>query len=192
MKKIKKLLAVMLVISSLMCIFCSCSAKVDEAEVLEAFKAQYELSYKLNEYIWGSGLPVGEINENVTLNPYYVMVSEEAEYRTKAEFLAAINQVYVSDFVTNEIETRLFVGSDDDKIPQRYSEMEGYLSINVRDKGNDDVGEGKFLPDTARVKRAKGNTVVLTVTYLRDGIEKEYDIMMRRDGEEWKFESPTY
>ena len=38
MKKSKKLLALMLLISALMGIFCSCAAKVDEAVVLAEFK----------------------------------------------------------------------------------------------------------------------------------------------------------
>ena len=194
MKKIKKLLTVIIVISSLLCAVCSCNSGSDrmEAELLAEFKEKYELSYRLNEYIWGSGLPAGEIDEGVTLNPYYVTVSEQAEYRTKAEFVADINKVYVSDFVSDEIETLLFVGYKDDGIHPRYGEIDGNISINVRDKGNENIGVGKFLTETARVKSIRGGTAVFTVTYLRDGVQKDYDIMMRLDGEGWKFESPTY
>lgn len=194
MRKKQRLFAVILVVSVVFSVFCSCnkaSAEM-EAELLAEFKEKYELSYRLNEYIWGSGLPAGEIDSGVTLNPYYVTVSEQAEYRTKSEFVADINKVYVSDFVSDEIETLLFIGYKDDGIHPRYGEIDGYISINVRDKGNSNIGEGKFLTETARVKKIRGNTAVLTVTYLRDGVEKDYDIMMRLDGEEWKFESPTY
>ena len=147
----------------------------------------------LNEYIWGDGLPASEYNaENISTESYYVTVSNDAEFKSKADFIAALNSVYVSDFVSGEIDQLLFTGYGDDGPAPRYGEINGFLSINVLGKGNDNVGVGKFLPDTARVKKATGSTVIFTVTYETNGKTKDYDLMMRLDGDEWKFEAPTY
>ena len=193
MKKIKVIaLFVLLTILAGM-LLGSCSSPYTEEYLIEVFKEKYERSYVLNEYIWGDGLPASEYNaENITTESYYVTVSNDAEFKSKADFIAALNSVYVSDFVSGEIDQLLFTGYGDDGPAPRYGEINGFLSINVLEKGNANVGVGKFLPDTARVKKATGSTVIFTVTYETNGKTKDYDLMMRLDGDEWKFEAPTY
>ena len=193
MKKIKVIALVMLLTVLAGTLLGSCSSPYTEEYLIEVFKEKYERSYVLNEYIWGDGLPASEYNaENITTESYYVTVSNDAEFKSKAEFIAALNNVYVSDFVSGEIDQLLFTGYGDDGPDPRYGEINGFLSINVLGKGNDNVGVGKFLPDTARVKKATGSTVIFTVTYETNGKTKDYDLMMRLDGDEWKFEAPTY
>ena len=193
MKKIKVIALVMLLTVLAGTLLGSCSSPYTEEYLIEVFKEKYERSYVLNEYIWGDGLPASEYNaENITTESYYVTVSNDAEFKSKAEFIAALNSVYVSDFVSGEIDQLLFTGYGDDGPDPRYGEINGFLSINVLGKGNDNVGVGKFLPDTARVKKATGSTVIFTVTYETNGKTKDYDLMMRLDGDEWKFEAPTY
>ena len=193
MKKIKviALFALLTILAGML--LGSCSSPYTEEYLIEVFKEKYERSYVLNEYIWGDGLPASEYNaENITTESYYVTVSNDAEFKSKADFIAALNSVYVSDFVSGEIDQLLFTGYGDDGPDPRYGEINGFLSINVLGKGNDNVGVGKFLPDTARVKKATGSTVIFTVTYETNGKTKDYDLMMRLDGDEWKFEAPTY
>ena len=193
MKKIKVIALVMLLTVLAGTLLGSCSSPYTEEYLIEVFKEKYERSYVLNEYIWGDGLPASEYNsENITTESYYVTVSNDAEFKSKADFIAALNSVYVSDFVSGEIDQLLFTGYGDDGPAPRYGEINGFLSINVLGKGNDNVGVGKFLPDTARVKKATGSTVIFTVTYETNGKTKDYDLMMRLDGDEWKFEAPTY
>ena len=193
MKKIKVIALVMLLTVLAGTLLGSCSSPYTEEYLIEVFKEKYERSYVLNEYIWGDGLPASEYNaENITTESYYVTVSNDAEFKSKADFIAALNSVYVSDFVSGEIDQLLFTGYGDDGPDPRYGEINGFLSINVLGKGNDNVGVGKFLPDTARVKKATGSTVIFTVTYETNGKTKDYDLMMRLDGDEWKFEAPTY
>ena len=193
MKKIKVIALVMLLTILAGTLLGSCSSPYTEEYLIEVFKEKYERSYVLNEYIWGDGLPASEYNaENITTESYYVTVSNDAEFKSKADFIAALNSVYVSDFVSGEIDQLLFTGYGDDGPAPRYGEINGFLSINVLGKGNDNVGVGKFLPDTARVKKATGSTVIFTVTYETNGKTKDYDLMMRLDGDEWKFEAPTY
>ena len=193
MKKIKVIALVMLLTVLAGTLLGSCSSPYTDEYLIEVFKEKYERSYVLNEYIWGDGLPASEYNaENITTESYYVTVSNDAEFKSKADFIAALNSVYVSDFVSGEIDQLLFTGYGDDGPDPRYGEINGFLSINVLGKGNDNVGVGKFLPDTARVKKATGSTVIFTVTYETNGKTKDYDLMMRLDGDEWKFEAPTY
>ena len=193
MKKIKVIALVMLLTVLAGTLLGSCSSPYTEEYLIEVFKEKYERSYVLNEYIWGDGLPASEYNaENISTESYYVTVSNDAEFKSKADFIAALNSVYVSDFVSGEIDQLLFTGYGDDGPAPRYGEINGFLSINVLGKGNDNVGVGKFLPDTARVKKATGSTVIFTVTYETNGKTKDYDLMMRLDGDEWKFEAPTY
>ena len=193
MKKIKVIALITLLVILVSAVLGSCSSPYTDEYLIQVFKEKYERSYVLNEYIWGDGLPASEYNaENISTESYYVTVSNDAEFKSKADFIAALNSVYVSDFVSGEIDQLLFTGYGDDGPAPRYGEINGFLSINVLGKGNDNVGVGKFLPDTARVKKATGSTVIFTVTYETNGKTKDYDLMMRLDGDEWKFEAPTY
>ena len=192
----RRVLAIVLIIATVMAAgasFISCSSAQSDEELIAIFKEKYERSYILNEYIWGDGIAPGEYDpEAVKLDAYYVTVAEDAEYTTKVEFIEAIKSVYVSDYVSGEINQLLFAGYGDDGPDPRYGEINGKLSINVNDKGNANIGGGKFLPETARVKKARGSVVVFTVTYERDGKQNDYDLMMRLEGDTWKFEAPTY
>ena len=193
MKKIKVIALITLLVLLVSAVLVSCSSPYTDEYLIQVFKEKYERSYVLNEYIWGDGLPASEYNaENISTESYYVTVSNDAEFKSKADFIAALNSVYVSDFVSGEIDQLLFTGYGDEGPAPRYGEINGFLSINVLGKGNDNVGVGKFLPDTARVKKATGSTVIFTVTYETNGKTKDYDLMMRLDGDEWKFEAPTY
>ena len=193
MKKIKVTALLMLITVLVGLVLVSCSSPYSEEYLLEVFKEKYARSYVLNEYIWGDGIPASEHStENITTDSYYVTVSNDSEFKSKAAFIEALNSVYVSDFVSGEIDQLLFTGYGEDGPAPRYGEIDGFLSINVLDKGNENVGIGKFLPETARVKKATGSTVIFTVTYESNGKTKDYDLMMRLDGEEWKFEAPTY
>ena len=192
----KKIVSVILVIAAVMALgasLVSCSSPYSDEELISIFKTQYEKSFVLNEYIWGDGIPSIEYDpESIKLDYYYVEVANDAEYTTKISFIEAIKSVYVSDFVSGEIDQLLFTGYGDDGPEPRYGEINGRLSINVLDNGNVNIGGGRFLPKTARVKKARGSVVVFTVTYERDGNKNDYDLMMRLEDGVWKFEAPTY
>ena len=192
----KRILSIILLIATVMTVgasLTSCSSPYSDEELIGVFKEKYESSYVINEYIWGEGIAPGEYDpEGIKLDVYYVAVAENAEYATKIEFIEAIKSVYVSDFVSGEINQLLFTGYGEDGPDPRYGEIDGRLSINVLDSGNANIGGGKFLPETARVKKARGSVVVFTVTYERDGVKNDYDLMMRLEDGEWKFEAPTY
>ena len=192
----KKIVSVILVIAAVMALgasLVSCSSPYSDEELISIFKTQYEKSFVLNEYIWGDGIPSIEYDpESIKLDYYYVEVANDAEYTTKISFIEAIKSVYVSDFVSGEINQLLFTGYGDDGPEPRYGEINGRLSINVLDNGNVNIGGGRFLPETARVKKARGSVVVFTVTYERDGNKNDYDLMMRLEDGVWKFEAPTY
>lgn len=192
----KRILSIILLIATVMTVgasLTSCSSPYSDEELIEVFKEKYESSYVINEYIWGEGIAPGEYDpEGIKLDVYYVAVAENAEYATKIEFIEAIKSVYVSDFVSGEINQLLFTGYGEDGPDPRYGEIDGRLSINVLDSGNANIGGGKFLTETARVKKARGSVVVFTVTYERDGVKNDYDLMMRLEDGEWKFEAPTY
>ena len=192
----KRILSIILLIATVMTVgasLTSCSSPYSDEELIEVFKKKYESSYVINEYIWGEGIAPGEYDpEGIKLDVYYVAVAEDAAYATKIEFIEAIKSVYVSDFVSGEINQLLFTGYGEDGPDPRYGEIDGRLSINVLDSGNANIGGGKFLTETARVKKARGSVVVFTVTYERDGVKNDYDLMMRLEDGVWKFEAPTY
>ena len=189
---LKRITALLIMLITVFCSFSlsACSSELTDDELIDIFKKKYDEAYSLNEYIWGDGLPTVEYDASVTVDPYYVEVSEQAEYQTKAELIAAINSVYVSDLASGEITELLFTGYGEDEPAPLYSEKDGKLTVNVKAKGFDLVG--KFLTETAVVKKARGNTFVVTVTYEREGKSFEDDIMMRREGDTWKFEAPVY
>ena len=192
----KKIISVILIVATVMALgasLASCSSPYTDEELIAIFKTQYEKSFVINEYVWGEGIPTIEYDpESIKLEAYYVEVANDAEYTTKKSFIEAIKSVYVSDFVSGEINQLLFTGYGDDGPDPRYGEINGRLSINVLDNGNENIGGGKFLPDTARVKKARGSVAVFTVTYERDGVKNDYDLMMRLEDGQWKFEAPTY
>ena len=192
----KRILSIILLIATVITVgasLTSCSSPYSDEELIEVFKEKYESSYVINEYIWGEGIAPGEYDpEGIKLDVYYVAVAENAAYATKIEFIEAIKSVYVSDFVSGEINQLLFTGYGEDGPDPRYGEIDGRLSINVLDSGNANIGGGKFLTETARVKKARGSVVVFTVTYERDGVKNDYDLMMRLEDGVWKFEAPTY
>ena len=192
----KKIISVILIMATVMALGVSltaCSSPYTDEELIAVFKTQYEKSFVINEYVWGKGIAPSEYDsEGINLDSYYVTVADGAEYTTKISFIEAIKSVYVSDFVSGEINQLLFTGYGDDGPEPRYGEINGILSINVLDQGNENIGGGRFLPDTARVKKARGSVAVFTVTYERDGVKNDYDLMMRLEDGQWKFEAPTY
>jgi len=195
-KIMKKLIALLLITATALMlgsVMISCSVKYNDEELIGIFKEKYEKTVVLNEYIWGDGLKPAEYEpDEVKLDAYYVLVDESAAYTTKEAFIDAIKEVYVSDFVSDEINQLLFIGYGDKGPEPRYGEINGKLSINVKDTGNENIGVGRFLPETARVKKARGSVVVFTVTYEREGKQTEHDLMMRLEEGEWRFEAPTY
>ena len=135
----KKIVSVILVIAAVMALgasLVSCSSPYSDEELISIFKTQYEKSFVLNEYIWGDGIPSIEYDpESIKLDYYYVEVANDAEYTTKISFIEAIKSVYVSDYVSGEINQLLFTGYGDDGPEPRYGEINGRLSINVLDNG---------------------------------------------------------
>ena len=163
---------------------------MSDEEMVAIFKERYGAAYSLNEYIWGKGIEPGEYDSSTPLNPYYVKVKDEVPYRTKAELKAAIADVYVSDLVEGEIRELLFTGYGDNGPEPRYSEADGVLTVDVKHKGFDLVG--KFLPETAKVKRSTATTIVFDVIYERDGKQWEESVMMKLEDGVWRFEAPMY
>ena len=190
MKKIKIVALLIAMLCVLCCALVSCSSPLSDEELIAVFKETYKEAVVLNEYIWGKGIEPLEYDGNVSITPYYVAVSSESPYKTVDEFKSAIQGIYVSDLTDGEISEMLFVGYGDDGPKPRYSETDGVLTVDVKYDGFDLLG--RFDPETARVKRARGNTVVFTVTYTREGKSWDEDVMMRLEGETWKFEAPTY
>lgn len=195
-KKRKLIRVAALVVSlSLLSLFglTSCGKKLTEEEILGIFTEKYQASVLLNEYIFGKGLPISsESGESDGEGALYIEVSEEAEYRTKEAFIAAINSVYSSDYVAETVMPKLFDGfGDDSDIPPRYAEKNGILTKNVKDSGY--TLSGSFDTSTATVKRLTASTVRIKAQYIAgDGATKEFELMLLLENGEWKFNGPTY
>lgn len=169
----------------------SCNGGDGEA-ALAAFKTLYPESVKINEYVFGKGLPYdGEYDIDSLSSPYYVEVSEDSPYRTRAELEAAVLSVYSKGYYNN-IRQSLFDGyGDGSDAKPRYKEVDGVLKIDITNKGYSI--NGVFDAETATVKDASSADAVIAAIYSAEGqTPREYELTLVLEGGEWRFDAPTY
>lgn len=182
-------LLVLLVIAVTSTVFTACD-KPDEAGVLEAFKALYEKSVTVNEYVYGAGLPSDTPWDEKT-TPQYENLSSEAPYKTRAELEKAILEVYSADYYNDAMLYSLFSGyGESSKLSARYSEKDGALKVNVADKGRD--VSGRFDMNTLSIVELSYDRAVISATYTKGETVKTYELSMVMTENGWRFDIPTY
>lgn len=169
-----------------------CASEADKAEVLAAFKELYEKSIEINDYIFGEGLPVTEsFDSDDVKSPYYVAVSENAEYRTREELEAAVLEVYSSEYYESALKAALFEGYADGSGPDpRYITDGSVFKTDAGNKGADT--SGRFDPETAEIVDISASSASVRATYTRAGTVAEYTLSMVRTENGWRFNVPTY
>lgn len=169
----------------------SCNGGDGEA-ALAAFKTLYAESVKINEYVFGAGLPYdGEYDLESLSSPYYVEVSEGSPYKTKAELEAAVLSVYSKGYYNN-IRQSLFDGyGEDSDVKPRYKEVGGVLKIDITNTGY--KISGVFDTENATVKDVSSSDAIISAIYSVEGQnQKEYELTLVLENGEWRFDAPTY
>ncbi len=183
------IILLVLLVFTVTAVFSACG-KPDEAEVLEAFKALYERSVVINEYIYGAGL-ASDTPWDGSTDPQYEELSGEAPYKTRAELEKAILEVYSGDYYNDAMVYSLFSGySENQELSARYSEKNGVLTVNVADKGRD--VSGRFDMNTAVIVELSYEHAVISATYTKGESVSTYELSMVMTQNGWRFDIPTY
>ena len=185
----KRLVSVLMLLVIAVTVLSACG-KPDETEVLEAFKALYEKSVTVNEYVYGNGLPSDTAWDEQT-SPQYEAVSESSPYKTRAELEKAILEVYSAEYYNEAIVYSLFSGyGESSKKASRYSEGSGAFKVNVADKGRD--VSGRFDMNTAVIVELSYEHAVISATYTKGDSVNTYKLSMVMTENGWRFDIPTF
>lgn len=192
MKKIITLLLVILMIVPSVIMLTQCTSKPDEAEVMAAFKELYEKSVKINEYVFGKGLPVdGDFDKDDIKSPYYVAVSADAEYKSMQELEAAVLEVYSSGYYEDALKGALFDGFEGvSDVKPKYTTDGGIFKVDAAGKAADT--SGRFDVESARIVKLSAGFASIKATYTRGSTVAEYTLTMALTEQGWRFDAPTY
>lgn len=155
---------------------------------------------KVNEIIWGEGLPVAEgqdgIIESVT-GPQYRLVDSSCGYSNTEDIAKAVAEVYSTSYIENDLNKILFEGDTEDvrfMLYQRYKNNDdGNLIINIVQKENEYVGQNKIDPSTVKVTGVNFDEVYLSVEQtLFDGSTAEIKLTLVKEKSGWRLNDPTY
>ncbi len=185
------LLSVLIVIVMIMTAFSACKAETpDEESVLKAFSELYEKSIEINEYVYGSGMK-SDAEWDGTTSPKYADLSDDAPYKTRAEFEAAVLSVYSKAFYEESIVYVLFTGyTETGKISPRYSESGGVLKVDISNSGKELTG--RFDTSQAEIVKLSSTSATIRAPYTRDGSTKYYELPMVMTENGWRFDNITY
>ncbi len=180
MKKRSRIFALILAI--ICCFSVYGCARPSENDLLSAYSALYDKAKAVNAIIYGAGLPyVGEYDTEELDSPYFVEVSPDSPYKSRAEIEQAVLAVYSEEFYQNTLAAVLFDGSVPDEngimgITPRYKESGGVLyvdvtynqSIKLLDSSVSEAKAVKIKRKSAELKvprsGAKDKTVYLVLT----------------------------
>lgn len=196
----KRILATVLLLFVLMgsvpALLVGCAELPDEETVLSEFKALYERSLEINDYVFGAGLPAESYDEDEEADlktARYITVASDAKYRTKDDFKAAILTVYSEDYYKDALENLLFSGYDaSTSISARYKVSGGELQIDVNNEGKKTTG--RFDLSTAYVSKITSTFVTIKADYTDPDGRKipACAISMVKTESGWRFDAPSY
>ncbi len=161
-----------------------------EDDVIAALYAELvPKSYEVNDIVYGAGLPHDEGRPH---DAVYSYLTADCAYKTPADIEALIREVYTTEYADEIVKVCLTGYSHaGDMVAARYLEYEGELVVNTEYKGYDtsrrlDLSSMRIVKKTGKVVRAEfastlGGEVSDTIT-----------VELRRDGDVWKLNSPTY
>lgn len=192
MKKIITVLLLALMVIPSVLTMTQCAAKPDEAEVLAAFKELYEKSLKINDYVFGEGLPVdGSFDKEDIKSPYYVAVAEDAEYKSMEELEAAVLEVYSPDYYEDALKGTLFEGFEGESdVKPKYTTDGGIFKVDAAGKAADT--SGRFDMASAEIVSLSASSASIRATYTRGSSVSSYTLTMTLTENGWRFDAPTY
>ncbi len=179
----------------------------NHAELIPDSEAQQILSElvpkaeKINEIIWGKGLPVAEGQDpaldSVTAAQYR-LVSEDSPYKNTEELRKAIAEVYSEKYIEKTIEYTAFKGAEgaieesvSSQMYPRYKDNDaGSLLIDITNPG----WELNTVIDTSTAKAVDAErdkqTIEVKATVL--GEETTLTLVIVEQEEGWRLDTPTY
>lgn len=197
-KFILMILAIALILTSF--VGCAKTEPIADEEAAAILTELVPKSEKINEMIWGEGLPIEEGQdgplETVTAAQYR-RVAENAPYHSFAEMKAAIAEVYSDDFIAKTINYTAFEGAEDaldgntsSKVYPRYYEEDGVLWTDITNKGFDLTTE--IDPSSAKVVDANGNKQIVEVKAIVAGEQMTLSLTIVEQESGWRLDTPTY
>lgn len=170
----------------------SCGKKPDDGEVLAAFADLYQKSVTVNEHVFGKGIDYdGGYDTNALSSPYYVAVSEQAPYKTKADFEKAVLEVYSKAYYETTLYQVIFGSEETDSTrPPRYKEDKDGLKIDITQKGFDITG--RFDTASATVVKSSGSSATVKAAWSSGETTKSVEIRLVNEGNGWRLDEPTY
>lgn len=171
--------------------------RISDKEAREILRELIPKSEKVNELIWGDGIAVaeGEMPISTTITgPQYRRTDPSSGYANTTELYDAIAEVYSTKFINSSIKKTMFDGDDSDPsfmLYPRYKDNDaGELLINIVQEGFDTVGEYHIDPDSARVISVDFSEITLEVDYINT--KRTREIVIIKQGDEWRLDTPTY
>ena len=182
MRKIKSLLSIALVIVMLFSLV-SCEKNVEENEAKELVKNLVSESCKLNEILYGEGLPY---EENTSENKY-APVSIDAEYKTLFSLKEKIRGVFTSSYSNSLIEYIFSYtpGVYGGGTYPRYEEQGGWLVV-LKDYNVREITEYDY--DTIEIKKIKRKEIKATIKSTEN---ETVEIVLIKEADGWRLDSAT-
>ncbi len=195
----KKITALLLVLTALTALFTGCSGPYTDADAVEILTPLLQRDAELNRYIWGDGFGTREDpgeDVDVTDTCKYYRVNEDAPYHSIDEFKAAIAEVYSTQLV-EEIYQYAFENNDESMARFCDFTQNGEiadLQIDVTANHPPYSLSAVFYPATAVVERSTATIIEATVEYSigADGERQTATIRVLKQDDVWKLDTHTW
>jgi len=200
--KIKRLSVLILLISFICSLFCSCKGPVSDSELIEIITPLLEREAELCSYIYGDAFKTSQDPGDDVSSSFakYYEVREDSKYRSIDALKEEINAVYTKE-TAEIISIFAFNGYTDESdggasVTPRFAETkDGILQIDVAREPYD--MRGIIHASTAVVKRSSARMIRASVKFSRfssDGretvVKKTLELKME-DGV-WRLDSQTF
>ncbi len=177
--------------------------KISKEEATQILSDLVPKSLEINEIIWGEGFSPAEdangVLEGVTAAQYR-KVSPDSKYQTKAELEAAIYAVYSKSYVDTSVRYAAFEGTEGvteelGRTYPRYAEGDnGELLCDINPDTNTPwvLPEVNYSFDSATVTKVHFSKVTVELTVERNGVKNTEAIVLVKQDNGWRLDSPTY
>ena len=201
----KKIIALILVLTCLFSLFSCGDREYDEAVVKEEAKTLIEASVLLNEVLWGKGIAYSE-DKNTSNGVYYEAVFAahyQMGFKTLSELKSMIQKTFSSDYCQHIFKTVMSSNADENYMTryyQKYSSADGTTpeAIMVNSEWMPLlVDEVTYYTDTIEVIGSKKQLIYVTVnaSVKREGVGTQATVLtiaLIEEKEGFRLDSPTY
>ncbi len=191
---LNRVLCIFIALIAIVCTFCGC-ASVEREELEKAAPEIIERSRELLDYVYRDGLPYDTNGE--TIRKGFYPVSDEAEFKTKEEFLNALSEVFTVGYVSVISNTAFSeINVDEGRIEPRYIasdkiDEKGRLYINTDFQINAVKREVDF--DSFKIIKCNKYMAKVEMKMLYDDHTSEVDtFVFKKENGKWKLDSAAY